>query len=148
MKKMMISMSLTAALLLTFSALCSADELGSPWEPPRETFFVKLKETGGKPAGKQSTTSTIKLPFLWGLRFYQKFVSPIDGDKCGMYPTCSGYSARAIRKHGAVLGVMLTVDRMFHEGTEQHRAPLIEKYGVVRYYDPVENNDFWFTDEK
>ena len=125
-----------------------ADGMNSPWEAPKETEVMKLPAAPRakiKYRGKRFVTNPAKLPFLWALKFYQNVISPIDGDKCGMYPTCSGYSVRAINKHGAFIGVMMTVDRLFHEGTEMEIAPLIEKYGYVRFYDPVENNDFWFT---
>jgi putative membrane protein insertion efficiency factor len=152
MKKKIINTFIAIIFSLTASAFCMADELRPPWEAPEETYFVKLKDTPaaqkkadkkGEPASFE--TNPAKIPFLWWLRFYQNFVSPIDGDKCGMYPTCSDYSMRAIKKHGAAIGIMMTVDRLFHEGTELKRAPLIEKYGVIRYYDPVDNNDFWFA---
>ena len=37
-------------------------------------------------------------------KFYQKFISPVDGDRCQMYPTCSTYSKNAIKKHGYFIG--------------------------------------------
>ena len=75
---------------------------------------------------------------------FQKYISPVDGDRCPCYPTCSQYSVQAIRKHGALVGIVMTVDRLIHESDEIRRVPVIKVYGSYRYYDPVENNDFWW----
>jgi len=33
---------------------------------------------------------------------------------------------------------------LIHESDEIRQAPLVKIYGSYRYYDPVENNDFWW----
>jgi putative component of membrane protein insertase Oxa1/YidC/SpoIIIJ protein YidD len=75
--------------------------------------------------------------------FFQQVISPVDGDRCPSYPTCSAYSIQAYDQHGAVLGTLMTVDRLFHEDSEGEFAPVIEVYGVRRIYDPVWANEFW-----
>jgi putative component of membrane protein insertase Oxa1/YidC/SpoIIIJ protein YidD len=77
-------------------------------------------------------------------RFFQTYLSPVDGDRCPSYPTCSQYGREAIRKHGALLGLVLTFDRLIHESDEIRSAPLVRVGESYRYYDPVENNDFWW----
>lgn len=77
-------------------------------------------------------------------RFFQTSISPVDGERCPSYPTCSQYGREAVRKHGVVLGLVMTFDRLIHESDEVHSAPLIPVEGSRRYYDPVENNDFWW----
>jgi hypothetical protein len=62
-----------------------------------------------------------------------------------MYPTASGFLGQAVAKHGMLIGIMMTADRLLHEWDEQERAPRIVKYGVSRSYDPVEGNDFWWA---
>jgi uncharacterized protein len=79
------------------------------------------------------------------LRFFQEYISPVDGDRCPCYPTCSQYSVEAIRRHGFWIGVVMTFDRLIHESSEIQQAPLVKVYGAYRYYDPVENNDFWWN---
>jgi hypothetical protein len=61
-----------------------------------------------------------------------------------MYPTGSDYARQAIKKHGALVGIVLTADRLLHEGNEGRRAPRIRKYGLWRVYDPVAANDWWW----
>jgi len=82
------------------------------------------------------------------LRFFQEYISPVDGDRCPCYPTCSQYSAEAIRKHGVWIGLVLTFDRLIHESDEIRQAPVVKIYGSYRYYDPVENNDFWWNNKR
>jgi putative component of membrane protein insertase Oxa1/YidC/SpoIIIJ protein YidD len=64
-----------------------------------------------------------------------------------MYPTASGFMGQAVAKHGMLIGVMMTTDRLLHEWDEQARAPRIVRHGVSRTYDPVEANDFWWAQE-
>jgi len=148
---MLLTTLLVVALLLNFCLVtfCIADDFREPWTTPTGSKIIELK-TNTEPKKKSDVkyeTNPAKIPFLWGLRFYQKFISPIDGEKCGMYPTCSDYSVRAFKKHGVLIGLMMTTDRLMHEGDEMERAPLIKKYGILRYYDPIKNNDFWFAKE-
>ena len=78
------------------------------------------------------------------LRFFQNVISPLDGARSNMYPTGSAYARDAIKKHGALLGLVLTTERLMHEGNEGISAPRIRKYGLWRIYDPVEANDWWW----
>ena len=38
---------------------------------------------------------------------YRKYISPLKKPCCRYYPTCSAYALEAIRKHGAINGVLL-----------------------------------------
>jgi uncharacterized protein len=80
------------------------------------------------------------------MRFFRTTISPVDGDRCPSYPTCSHYGEQAVRKHGPFLGLLLFVDRQFHEWSETAISPKITVYGVKRTWDPLEANDFWFAD--
>jgi hypothetical protein len=62
-----------------------------------------------------------------------------------MYPTCSGYAAAALKKHGPVLGWIMTCDRVIRCGRSETRlAPRVRFNGQTRIFDPVEANDFWW----
>ncbi len=80
-----------------------------------------------------------------GIHFFQRHISPVDGDRCSMAPTCSHYSSQALQKHGAFLGFMMSADRIVHEYEEQRFVPVLWDGMRSRFYDPVENNDFWFA---
>lgn len=55
------------------------------------------------------------------IKFYQYFISPLLGNRCRFYPSCSHYAIEAITLHGVVKGLYLTLRRLlkchpFHEG--------------------------------
>jgi uncharacterized protein len=55
------------------------------------------------------------------IAIYQYFISPMLGNHCRFYPSCSHYAQQAIEKHGFVKGVLLSLKRLsccqpFHEG--------------------------------
>ena len=41
------------------------------------------------------------------LRAYRALISPLYGDVCRYYPSCSGYALGAIQQHGVIKGVAL-----------------------------------------
>ena len=80
---------------------------------------------------------------------YRENISPIDGKNCPMYPSCSEYSIQSIKKHGSLVGWIMTVDRLFRCGRDELRlSPQIILNGERRWYDPPENNDFWWHDDR
>lgn len=79
------------------------------------------------------------------LVFYQDILSTLNTVHCPMQPSCSNYSLQAIARHGACCGILLTADRLIHEGSEKRYTPLVTVPGRGRlHFDPVENNDFWW----
>ena len=46
------------------------------------------------------------------IRAYQWFVSPLLGNHCRFYPSCSQYVREAIERHGASRGVWLAIRRV------------------------------------
>lgn len=47
-----------------------------------------------------------------GLKIYRALVSPLYGDVCKHFPTCSAYGLESVTRHGAVRGLGLTVRRL------------------------------------
>jgi hypothetical protein len=80
--------------------------------------------------------------------FYRNYISPIDGKQCPMYPSCSRYSIECFEKHDLITGWLMTCDRLFHEADEMKRTQMILINDRYRFYDPVENNDFWWYEKK
>lgn len=59
--------------------------------------------------------------FILLIRFYQKFISPLKGQTCRFYPTCSQYSLEAFKKYNTFKGIYLSTKRIlkchpFHHG--------------------------------
>ncbi|WP_027364723.1 membrane protein insertion efficiency factor YidD [Desulfotruncus alcoholivorax] len=55
------------------------------------------------------------------LRIYQKFISPLKGNSCRFYPSCSEYAVQALYKHGVYKGSLKIIIRVskchpFHPG--------------------------------
>lgn len=46
------------------------------------------------------------------LRAYQLLISPMLGQNCRFYPTCSNYAIEAVRVHGAARGSWLAARRV------------------------------------
>jgi putative membrane protein insertion efficiency factor len=46
------------------------------------------------------------------IQAYQLVLSPLFGQQCRFYPTCSQYAIEVINKHGAVIGSYYTIRRL------------------------------------
>jgi putative component of membrane protein insertase Oxa1/YidC/SpoIIIJ protein YidD len=80
---------------------------------------------------------------------YSAYISQIDGKTCPMYPSCSKYSIQCFKKHSFFTGWMMTCDRLFRCGRDELRlSPQIIVNGKLKWYDPLENNDFWWYHEQ
>lgn len=121
-----------------------------PWGPWSATSdapaFTTTADTELSPSKQAGPTesSIAGTPFVWLVKLYQKYISPIDGDRCPLYPTCSQYSIQAMREHGPFIGIIMTADRLMHEADERDFAPSRKVGNRYRFIDPVENNDFWW----
>jgi len=63
----------------------------------------------------------IKKLLLILVRGYQYLISPLMGNHCRYYPTCSSYTITAIERFGIIRGLWLAIKRIsrchpFHEG--------------------------------
>jgi len=91
----------------------------------------------------QPSTSELKMLSTGLIRFYQITISSQDGPACNFTPSCSRFTADAIKKAGLIRGSLLGADRLLrcHPFT-RHRA---KKTGAdtgpgsdERIFDPVE----------
>jgi putative membrane protein insertion efficiency factor len=49
---------------------------------------------------------------VWVLRAYQLVLSPMLGQNCRFYPSCSSYAIEALQVHGAARGSLLAARRV------------------------------------
>jgi len=56
--------------------------------------------------------SIFTYPFLALIKGYQKFISPLTPSTCRFQPTCSHYSAEALKQHGLLKGGALALKRI------------------------------------
>ena len=47
------------------------------------------------------------------IKFYKFLISPILGNRCRFFPTCSEYCIEALRTHGLFIGLKLGTKRIF-----------------------------------
>jgi hypothetical protein len=127
--------SITLLLCLGWLGNSAAeDKLRAPWPRAVEPLRQEI------PA-----TSVTALAVRGALTAWHQVLTRADGPRSVMYPTASGFLGQAAAKHGMLIGIMMTTDRLMHEWDEQRRAPRIVVYGISRAYDPVEANDFWWA---
>jgi putative membrane protein insertion efficiency factor len=79
---------------------------------------------------KINGVSILAYPLLLGILVYRYTLSPLLGQECRFYPTCSRYAETALKKYGALQGVWLAAKRIcrchpWHDGG----------------YDPVPGSD-------
>ncbi len=68
----------------------------------------------------------MKKIMIWGIRKYQKYLSPLKTTRCPYYPTCSCYALQAVEKYGALKGGVLAGWRLLRCNPFSHGG-----------YDPV-----------
>ena len=71
--------------------------------------------------------SVVRKLFLLPLRAYQRLLSPLLGNRCKYYPSCSEYAAQAIERYGILRGLVLAGWRLLRCNPFSHGG-----------YDPVE----------
>jgi len=83
-------------------------------------------------------------------RFYQgplNHLSSVRYGECPMYPSDSEYSLQSLQKHGMLVGWIMTMDRLMRCGRDETRlSPEVFINGKRKTYDPVGNNDFWWSE--
>jgi len=68
----------------------------------------------------------MKKIFIFLIKKYQIYISPMKRTKCPYFPTCSNYAIEAIDKHGAIKGGILALWRIVRCNPFSHGG-----------YDPV-----------
>ena len=85
-------------------------------------------------------TGILKDALLGSARFFQKWISPIDGPRCSFSPTCSQFGYEAVHEHGPFLGVVMTADRLMRCSYWTEAGPDYQQLPGGALYDPVANN--------
>lgn len=137
---------LVAVVVTMFGGAVRAEEWG-PWPAGEEFPALPPPAEEDRPGGKAvhpAVDGPGSFPLIALVRAYQSYVSPVYGNRCPMSPSCSQYGIDAIRKHGPVVGIVMTSGRLMHEADERKLAPIRKSGERYLFVDPVENNDFWF----
>jgi len=57
-------------------------------------------------------TKIFIFPFIFLIRIYQNFISPLTPATCRYSPTCSHYTVEALKTHGLIKGGWLAIKRI------------------------------------
>jgi putative membrane protein insertion efficiency factor len=146
-RKLVLSALLMLTAILASTPSLRAEEWG-PWSVTGQSPALTIRGETTLMAGREPTREAPGISdsaLMSMVRLYQVYISPVYGSRCPMYPTCSQYSIEAIKKHGSLLGALMTVGRLMHEADERRFVPLQKVGDRYRFMDPVSNNDFWFS---
>jgi len=72
----------------------------------------------------------------FAFKVYENIISPIDGDRCNMFPSCSAYSKQSIATHGLIKGILMTADRLMRCGMDTRLYPTLSIGERDFHYDP------------
>ncbi|MBN1898238.1 MAG: membrane protein insertion efficiency factor YidD [Spirochaetes bacterium] len=77
---------------------------------PWDTKLVQREQKRSTP-GEKYITSTPGWVLVKSIRWFQIFISPQDGPNCRYTPTCSQYGLICVQEYGAIMGMIMAVDR-------------------------------------
>jgi putative membrane protein insertion efficiency factor len=72
------------------------------------------------------------------IRLYRALLSPLLGDRCKYYPSCSAYAEQAIREYGILRGLILAGWRLLRCNPWSHGGfDPVEKQRLFRKHEPA-----------
>jgi hypothetical protein len=132
--KRLTTILITLLVVSVSTAKAQDDPMKGPW---------RVNE--GKNIATDEATGPARVPAV-AISFFRKYLSPVDGSDCPMYPSCSQYSMACFEKHGFFMGWIMTWDRLYRCGRDELRlSQLTIVNGQYKCYDPVKSNDFWWS---
>jgi hypothetical protein len=86
-------------------------------------------------------------PLFLASLFYSNFLTRTDGPRCQHLPTCSRFANQAVARYG-VLGIPMGLDRLIQPSSSSalRLLPEVEWSGTTRFFDPLENYEFWHAE--
>lgn len=138
---LMFIIFIVVMLFTTENLFADTNKFRSPWP----TEVKKQKNISSHFAslqyGRLSLSTFLFSPFI----FYNKVLTSIDGRDCPSYPPCSQYALQAFNRHGFMIGSLLVIDRLIHEGDEIKLNNIVLLPSGPKIYDPLSDNDFWIV---
>jgi putative component of membrane protein insertase Oxa1/YidC/SpoIIIJ protein YidD len=91
-----------------------------------------------------SSDSFLHYPATYGLKFFRWGISPIDGHRCPMQPSCSHFASGSIARFGFLRGSLMTFDRLHRCGHDLAFYSSISEQYRMKWDD---NPEHYWKDE-
>jgi putative component of membrane protein insertase Oxa1/YidC/SpoIIIJ protein YidD len=117
---------------LSYSEVVDQNREQSNWEPwnYNSKYSSVIQEN-------RSSFSPGSLLFSFLFSTYKTYISPADGSRCPMHPSCSTYSKEAFKTRGIFMATLLTCDRLIRCGSDLDKYEFTLINGKYRRYDPL-----------
>lgn len=125
-----------AFLFILLSVLINPEHLkasNNSWEP----WSFKTNDNYHAASNNYTAVSPSKLTFHAIMFLYKSSISPVDGQHCPMYPSCSSYCAHSINEYGFLVGLMMATDRLHRCGHDQKYYSNVYFEERILKYDPA-----------
>jgi putative component of membrane protein insertase Oxa1/YidC/SpoIIIJ protein YidD len=110
------------------------ESFSEPWGIDSELAYTKSEKIQDQKPKLHAGRTACKAM----IRFFQVYISPIDGPRSGFYPSSSQYTLDAIQKYGVFRGISLGCDRLMRESGESWVYDrTTDKYGIEQKLNPV-----------
>ena len=98
--------------MISLCLLCCLNSTAQQIHPSEfEDVFHRHQEKP-KWAAAANNRNEVQMVFSGLFLFYKFAISSQDYNKCAFHPSCSEFGLLAVKKHGAVLGMLATLDRL------------------------------------
>ena len=126
--------SVLLVLLLGAALPATATAVAAGMRGPRQPLEGRPAAVAA-PVAPAAARQALLVPIRW----FQQYVSPMDGPRCQFAPTCSSFGYTAVRDHGPWQGILMTADRLLRCShlTEARAYP---RRPDGRLADPVVSN--------
>ena len=130
-------------LLAMIPTACGASDDQEPADWPPWDYSETVEEEVALPV--LSAVSPARMSFTGLMSIYRRFISPVSGKHCPMYPSCSAYGRDAVARKGVFAGVLMAFDRLHRCGHDLRFYEVVFSDGIQLRYDPVE---YYSTDDR
>jgi len=101
-----LSSRILLALALCADLPATAGAMSAGMRGPRQPL------EGAPAATRPGPPGTFQQALITPIRWFQLYVSPMDGPRCQFIPSCSSFGYEAVRDHGPWRGSLMTADRL------------------------------------
>lgn len=102
------------------------------WNSPWQSSTLPDERSNDESTSHGFLTFPLKISLL----VFRRYVSPVDGHRCTMRPSCSGYALEAMETLGLARGILAAADRLHRCGHDLNLYEIRHIDEGNYYYDP------------